>query len=217
MSDRLEHDELVRLYGPWRPRTPADVAALFAGFSGTWWVAGGWAIETFTGRSRSHGDIDPSIARSDLPALRAYLAGRMDVWSADQGTLRPLVDERDALPETCGNLWLRHSGSDPWEYDVLLTDFDAGKWAYKRDRSITLPASELLWERDGISYLRPEVQLLHKAPGLRPQDQQDFDACLPRLSEAAAAWLRSALERAHPGHPWIHALALTPPRAPRSG
>lgn len=217
MSDRLEHDELVRLYGPWRPRTPADVAALFAGFSGTWWVAGGWAIETFTGRRRSHGDIDPSIARSDVPALRVYLAGRMDVWSADQGTLRPLVDETDALPETCGNLWLRHSGSDPWEYDVLLTDIDAGKWAYKRNRSITLPASELLWERDGISYLRPEVQLLHKAPGLRPQDQRDFDACLPLLSEAAVGWLRSALERAHPGHSWIHALALTPPRAPRSG
>lgn len=200
------HDALVRLYGPWLPRRPADVAALLAGYPGTWWIAGGWAIEAFTGRGRRHGDIDPSIPRSDVPLLRAHLAGRIDVWAADHGTLRPMVDDADTLPDTCGNLWLRRSGADPWEYDVILMEIDSDTWAYKRDGSVTLPVVELFWERDGIRYLRPEVQLLHNAPGLRPQDQQDFDACLPLLGEEAAAWLRTALERAHPAHPWIRAL-----------
>ncbi len=42
--------------------------------------------------------------------------------------------------------------------------------------------------RHGIDYLRPEVQLLHKANGLRPKDRQT---------------LMRALQLAHPGHPWL--------------
>ena len=62
----LDHDEIVRLYGPWLRRTPSDAAQLFAGYNGCWWIAGGWAIEAFTGDPRQHGDLDPSIPRSDL-------------------------------------------------------------------------------------------------------------------------------------------------------
>ena len=54
-------------------------------------------------------------------------------------------------------------------------------WTYKRDARISLSVEEILWAREGIPYLRPEVQLLHKAPGLRPKDQADFDACLHLL------------------------------------
>jgi len=54
-----------------------------------------------------------------------------------------------------------------------------------------------------FDYLRPEVQLLHKAPGLRPQDREDFEACLPLLDEPGGAWLAHALQTAHPGHPWL--------------
>jgi hypothetical protein len=82
-------------------------------------------------------------------------------------------------------------------------DVTAARWTYKRDARISLPADEILWTREGIPYLRPEVQLLHKAPGLRPKDQADFEACLPLLEPAPRAWLRSALGIAHPGHPWL--------------
>ncbi len=99
----LSHDEIERLYGAWVPRTPADAAALFAGYPGRWWVAGGWAIEAFTGVRRDHGDLDPSIPRSELSLLRRHLAGRLDLWAADQGTLRPLLPEDvgDDLPVSC--------------------------------------------------------------------------------------------------------------------
>jgi hypothetical protein len=92
------------------------------------------------------------------------------------------------------------------EYDVILTDIVSGLWTYKRDARITRPATSMFWHRDGLTYLKPEVQLLYKAPGLRPQDQQDLDACLPRLDPASSSWLRAALEVAHPGHPWIDRL-----------
>lgn len=199
-----EHDEIVRLYGPWLERTPADVATLLADYPGRWWIAGGWAIETFTGVHREHGDIDPSIPRADVPLLRRHLAGRLDVWAADQGSLRPLTGDPDQpISPTYGNLWLRPSGAEPWEYDVLLMTVTDTTWTYKRDRRLTAPAGQIFWQHEGITFLRPEVQLLHKAKGLRPQDHADFQACLPLLEPAARRWLRDALDLAHPGHPWI--------------
>lgn len=202
----MNHDEIVRLYGPWAARTPADAAALLHDYRGLWWIAGGWSIEVFTGIARPHGDIDPSILRSDIALLRAHVGERFDVWAADRGALRPLVKPDAEAPPTCENLWLRRSGADPWEYDVILTDVAEQTWSYKRDRRVAMPLDEILWEHESIPYLRPTVQLLHKAPGLRPQDQQDFDACLPLLGAADRHWLREALRVAHPGHPWIPAL-----------
>lgn len=199
----MDHDELVRLYGPWRARTPEDVVDLFRGYPAPWWIAGGWAIEAFTGSSRPHGDIDLSVPRADVPGLLRHLRSGWDVWAADRGSLTPLIDVDAALPDTCSNLWLRKSGADPWEYDVILMDTSEGFWTYKRDARVNLPSDEILWERDGIRYLRPEIQLLHKAPGLRPQDQLDFASSVPLLGPDAIHWLRSALATAHPGHPWI--------------
>lgn len=202
-----DHDEITRLYGPWRARTPADAVGLFSGYRGSWWVAGGWAVEAFTGVHRHHADMDASIPRADVVRLQEHVAGRLDVWAAEQGTLRPLVEPVHApLPSTCGNLWLRASGADPWEYDVILMDVTASTWTYKRNARISLPIEDILWSRDGIDYLRPQVQLLHKAPGLRPKDQEDFAACLPLLDHAARAWLAYALQVAHPGHPWLDEL-----------
>ena len=198
-----DHDETARLYGPWRARSPHDAAELFREYGGRWWIAGGWAIEAFTHVPRPHGDLDPSIPRSDVAALHQHLAGQLDIWQANEGALRPMVDQGEPLPATCENLWLRRSGADPWEYDVILMDATTTTWTYKRDPRISLPVEEIVWSRDGISYLRPEVQLLHKAPGLRQTDQADFDACVGLLHPGPRAWLRTALGVAHPGHPWL--------------
>jgi hypothetical protein len=200
------HVETVNQYGPWRAQTPRDAAELLGAYGGRWWIAGGWAIEAFTGVPRRHGDLDVSIPRSDVAALHEYVAGRLDVWQADTGDLRPMVHPTDPLSATCGNLWLRPGGADPWEYDVVLMHITGATWTYKRDARISLPLEEILWARKGISYLRPEVQLLHKAPGLRPKDQADFDACLQLLDPEPRAWLRDALNVAHPGHPWLSRL-----------
>jgi hypothetical protein len=200
----LDHDEVVRLYGPWRHRTPDDAVELFNGYSGLWWIAGGWAIEAFTGIPRPHGDLDLSIPRSDVALLRQHLMSRLDVWAADKGALRPLVGEVDEpLPSTCANLWLRANGADPWEYDIILMDATISRWTYKRDPRVSRPTEDILWNRDGINYLRPEIQLLHKALGLRPKDQADFESCLPLLDDSDRRWLRSALEVAHPDHAWL--------------
>jgi len=184
---------------------PTDAFELFSGYRGRWWIAGGWAIEAFSGVHRPHDDVDASIPRSGVNLLREHLAGRLDVWSADSGTFRALLDKADdeVLPDTCENLWLRASGADPWQYDVILMDTTPTTWTFKRDARISLPIDSILWTRDGIDYVRPEVQLLHKANSLRTKDQDDFEVCLPLLDAPSRQWLKNALEVAHCGHPWL--------------
>ena len=210
--EHLDHRQFERLYGSWAPRTPKDVQSLLAGYPGRWWVAGGWAIEAFTGVSRAHDDIDPSVLRSDLPLLRRHLAGHLDVWAASGGALSPMLPDDnphgaadEVLPADCSQVWTRPSASGPWEFDVLLDAGTADEWVYKRDPRIRMPMSEALWESDGILFIQPEIQLLYKAKGRRAKDQADFDTTLPRLDDHRRHWLADALDRTIPEHPWATA------------
>lgn len=205
---KLDREEAGRIFGPWLTRTPADVAELFAGYGGRWWIAGGWAIEASSGVKRDHGDIDPSIPRPDLQLLRCHLAGRIDLWAADQETLRVLLPEDigkddDLLPDSCEAVRARNSGAEPWEYDITLMTTAGDRWVFKRDWRITLPLDDIVWTRNGVKYLRPEIQLLHKAAAPRPKDQADFDVAWPLLDSDSRRWLREAVELVHPGHRWL--------------
>ena len=71
-----EEREFQRLYGPWAATTPSQAAELFGSFSGRWWISGGWAIEAFTGVARPHKDMDVTIFRRDVAALRECFRGR---------------------------------------------------------------------------------------------------------------------------------------------
>ncbi|MGN7799458.1 nucleotidyltransferase domain-containing protein [Leifsonia sp. 22587] len=202
----LDHHEVVRLYGPWMRRTPSDATARFAGYSGRWWVAGGWAIDAFVGSDREHGDLDIGIPRGSAAEFVDFVSPGLDVWAA-AGSLTPVFRGSELrLPESVGNLWLRASGADPWEYDVMLESVEGATWMYKRDVRIARPLDECLWAHRGVTYLRPEVQLLLKAGNVRAKDEEDFERCLPVLAAADLRWLGDALRTAHPDHPWIDRL-----------
>ena len=199
--------QLRDVYGVWAPREPADARALMAGFPGDWWVAGGRALEAWTGVTREHDDLDVGILRADLPLLRRHVAGRYHVWAAFTGALRPVwPTDADDLPEGCGQVWLRPDARSPWEYDFLLNPGEPGRWVNRRWPGMSLPLAEATWIRDGVRYLQPEIVLLFKARHLRDKDRADFAGALPLLEEPRRAWLSRALRRVHPGHEWLDAL-----------
>src|SRR5262245_38027537 len=112
----LDPEGFAALYGPWASRTPADAASVFSGYPGTWWIAGGWALEAFTGSARRHDDIDPCVLHCELPLVRAHLADRFHLWTATRGALAPLLPDDNpngsaehVLPEGCGQFWARRS------------------------------------------------------------------------------------------------------------
>ncbi|MGH2458803.1 MAG: nucleotidyltransferase domain-containing protein [Chloroflexota bacterium] len=72
-----------------------------------WWIAGGWAIDLFVGRTtRHHDDIDVQIQRADQLAVQATLA-TWDLNAADPpGTLRPWKPG-EVLPAHVHDIWCR--------------------------------------------------------------------------------------------------------------
>lgn len=59
------------------------------------------------------------------------------------------------------------------------------------------------WHCDGMVYQRPEIVLAFKAKLERGKDAADLERTWPLLGEDQRAWLRSTLERLHPGHHWL--------------
>lgn len=194
-------------WGTWDHLSVESVAALFAGFPGPWWVAGGYAIDALAGaRRREHDDVDIGVFAADQLAVQAHLAG-WELHAADPpGTLRPWLDG-ETLPPPVHDIWARRDAGDSWRFQLMLNPGGPGEFVCRRDERIRVPLGDAIWWRDGVPYLAPEVQLFFKAKAPRAKDEQDFADCLPLLSAAQRGFLSWALELVHPGHPWLWALS----------
>ncbi len=196
-------------WGPWDAFTPAEVAALLGGYDRPWWIAGGYAIDALCGSGRrEHADVDIGMFADDQLAIRAYLEP-WDVQAADPpGTLRPWAMGEVLGPEV-HDIWIRADGNDAWRFQLMLDTQRDGMWIYRRDRRVKRTISKLTWEKGGIRYLAPEIQLLYKCGLKRPKDGQDWRDALPCLGPAQRQWLLRSLRVAHPEHPWIEEITQT--------
>jgi hypothetical protein len=204
-GEGLDAEELAfqRLYGPWKVSTPADARELLEGYDGEWWIAGGWAIDAFSGVRREHEDVDVSLWRRDIEKLRTHLKGRYDLWSNAGGRLFPLTDDRPELPDDAVQVWLRKHALAPWEFDVVINPDRDGRWVFRREPTRDFALDEVTWTApDGIRYLTPEMVLTFKARLDRPKDNRDLDAALPKLTHTQRSWLADMIDHLHPDHPW---------------
>ncbi|MEX1007727.1 MAG: DUF952 domain-containing protein [Acidimicrobiia bacterium] len=183
--------------------------AVMDGYTGAWWIAGGWAIDARAGRAiREHHDVDVAVLRQDLPSLWTHLRGR-DVRIAEPNTWRRWRGAPLEPDEAC--LWTRVDDGvdlrwqefsvDPSVVEFLLEPSHAGTWHYRRDPRVSLPLEEL---GPPGSFLSLPVALLYKAPGpIEQRAANDFETALPLLEPEERDWLAIALETAHPTSPWI--------------
>lgn len=183
-----------------------------AGFPAPWWVAGGWALDLFLGqRTRPHPDLEISILGSAQQPLFAHLRG-WDLRLAAPGHTLVIWDGGPIEPPY-HQVWARFGpgrpsssevfGADPTMLDFLLEQEREGGWAFRREPTITRTLDQFgTTASGGVPVVRPEVALLYKAKSPRYKDQRDFDAVLPHLGDSERTWLASALNEAHPGHPW---------------
>ena len=197
-----EHSQFQRRYGPWQPFTPEQAKTVFDATGLSWWIAGGWAIEAFTGHPRDHEDIDVSMWRSDVPALVTAFESRYHVWAAGSGALTPLYGDRLDVPASADQVWIREHALAPWVADCVLNPDRDGLWVHRRDLQYAAPLEDVTWQRNGIRYLKPEIVLSFKAKLLRPKDNRDFAVTLPLLDRGARAFLADYLARNEPDHPW---------------
>lgn len=198
----MDDDERAfqRRYGAWEPLDPVQAADLLSGFEHPTWVAGGWALEAFTGTSREHEDLDVAFFRRNVAALVDHLEPRYQAFAVGDGmTMRGLTPECSDLPEWADQVWVREHAAGPWLVDMLATEDEGGRWVFRRDPSVSAPVDEVTWVDDvGIRYLRPEIVLAYKAKLDRTRDRRDLAAVLPCLDNDRRTWLRDTVSPSVP-------------------
>jgi hypothetical protein len=196
-------DEIV-----WDPWDPAEVARRLAGVTAPWYVAAGWALDLWHGRqTRPHHDIEIAVPAGAFDQVREALPGYV-LEPVGSGRRWPLGD--DTLRVT-HQTWVREPDTGVYRLDVFREPHDGDIWICRRDPRIRLPYAWIVHRTaDGIPYLAPEIVLLFKAKATRPHDEADLDRALPRLDDRRRAWLRWAVGRVHPGHPWLDRIPSGP-------
>lgn len=190
----------------WKPLTIDDVMVRFAPHDVGWWVAGGRAVDLFIGwESRPHEDLDLEMFRIDATRLFTVFDG-WDFAAASEIGPEPLKAGGD-LSDDVYAVWIRQSVKDPWALEVMFADGDASSWRFRRDNSITMGGGRhVRTTPNGVPYGVPEIQLLYKSAQHRPKDDADLLRCLQLMSDGQRAWLRAAVARLEPEHPWIRVL-----------
>jgi hypothetical protein len=190
----------VATWAAWRPE---EIARRLAGVAAPWYVAAGWSIDLFLGEERrEHEDLEIAVPADRFDEIVAALAG-FELFVVGDGLAWPLATAGDALTAH-HQTWVREPATGLWRVDVFREPADGETWICRRDARVRMPYGELIARTgDGIPYVRPEVALLFKAKGMRPKDEGDFAAVLPRLGPGERRWLAEAVELVHPGHPWL--------------
>mgnify|MGYP001244004491 CR=1 FL=1 len=205
------------------PEPLARVADLMSTFRPWWALCGGWAVDAWIGRlTRDHADVDISVFQDDQRAIFEHLADwqliahdpevddeTSEPWNGRRLALPAHIharppDARSSLPER-----LEAPTQAGFGLDIQLDERSGPDWVLSREpevaRSLNLGARPSGW---GVPTAGPEVLLFYKSRDLRPQDESDFLALLPLLTEEQCTWLREAISLVHPGHPWLTQLSL---------
>lgn len=169
------------------------------GYTRPWFVCGGWAIDLHLGRqTRPHHDIDLGLFREDLLSLKPTFSGNT-IYFFDNGEKHIWRGEYLELP--IHELRMEGNGL---ELEFVLNEKQGHEWQYRRNKTITLPTEKLvLFSKQGIPYLAPEVVLLYKSQNIASKDQADFNKVLPKVSTNQQKWLFDAIKIMEPVHPWL--------------
>ena len=199
------------------PEPVARIADVMSGFSGTWSLCGGWAVDAWLGReTRDHGDVDISIFEGDLPELFGHLDGwqliahdrHVQGDTTEPWNGRPLARpahihgrfSNASLPE-------RLDAAAGFDLDIQIDASSGDDFIASRKHNITLPLGVCTQQSGwGLPTLTPPLLLFYKAKLPRSHDEQDFRALLPHLTDEQRNWLRNAISLV--GHPWLAQLSL---------
>lgn len=203
------------------PGPVTRLAELMSSYPRPWALCGGWALDAWLGRiSRDHGDVDLSVFDAHHRELFDHLAGwqliahtsvvddvSTGLWDGRRLPVPSHIHARspaDAGPLPEDGVCEPAKG---WWLDIQIDGIDGDEWVVRSEPRIALPLVDAVRvSRWGVPATAPETVLFLKAVAPRRRDWRDFVALLPHLGERQIAWLRDAIARAYPEHPWLAAL-----------
>lgn len=177
-------------------------------FGYPWFIAGGWAIDLFLGReTRAHGDLEIGIYRADQMRLQRYFAKAKKRF-VDNRNYTGKRDRREWTKEylrlPIHEIYLELGGL---ELEVLLNEKEEDRWVYRRDPGISLDLSKvILYTKDEIPYLCPEIVALYKTKCLEERDRDDIRLAWEKMDDAQRLWLVSSVKD-KPSQEWLSSLA----------
>jgi len=119
----------------WSPLSVDELAEVFGGMPVPWWIAGGWALDLFVGRTtRAHEDIDVLIVRRDQLAVQKHLSDwqLFKTKQPDPPHLAPWP-EGEFLEPPINDVWVRRDLHDgPWRFQLMLMEGEGDRWVYRR-------------------------------------------------------------------------------------
>ena len=136
----------------WLSLSPSRAAELLAGYPGTWWVAGGWAVDLFLGeQTRPHADMDIALWREEQPLLRAHFSS-WDIRVAHDGKLTPWRDG-DWLSRPRHQFWARPRGQEAWALETSARTASTNAWLSGENRRCTRlrSISSRMWSRSSAA------------------------------------------------------------------
>lgn len=171
----------------WKPYTPEQLKVIMTEYDGSWWLAGGYALELYLGEVfRPHDDIDLIIPRNQQMRLQNFLKD-WHLYVAD-GDLSPW-QEHEFLDSPKNDIWVLR---DDWfRFQIMFMDVTYDRWFFKRDHAIHGDLATFGLYIQDIPVIRPEIQLLYKfhMASPRPKDYLDWQRTYPKLNDQAKKWL----------------------------
>lgn len=175
---------LTSLPDEWRSLAVEALKDELAGFDG-WVLAGGCSVVRITGEdTRSHGDIDIGVFRSELEACLAVL-GLGRVFLCVDG--RHVVWTGGPVPAAVHDIWVTDRAGKFWALQVMVYDDEGDRVIYRRDRRISWAKRDHAIEVDGVRVLNPLVTVLFKTnkPHLEDKEAHDVSALIAHTAKAA--------------------------------
>ena len=145
-----------------------------------------------------------SMLACDAPSLREHVGDRWDLWTNVSGRIRPMTERWPDLPEPDCQIWVRRDWSSPWVMDMPLTPDVDGRWQNKRLPDHQLPLDEATWVTDdGIRVLNPRSCCSSSPRTAGPRTCATSSTPCRCSMSGPRAWLRDAVQRLRPDHPWL--------------
>jgi hypothetical protein len=186
-----------------------NIFEIMGATSRPWGFCGGWGLDLFLGReTRPHQDFDIAVFRQDQKAVHEHLTARS--WTCrkviDGNAVPWQKDEFNDLP--CHEVWCHKASFDPPKFEMLLNESDRTHFIFRRDSSVRMPFDRaILKAACGLPVLAPEIILLYKSKDFESGNNvADFGKTVGQLDDDARQWLRAALGRQDPQHPWLRNL-----------
>ena len=189
------------------PEPIARVAELLSVFPDSWYLIGGWAVDSWLGRqSREHPDVDVGLSIEDQTLLFDYLPDwHLVAHDPPEQSHDDRWDGRSL--EVAAHVHARHADW-PFELDFNFNERVGDRWLMSREPHRDVVAEDAVRESPwGVPTLSPELVLWHKGSGeIRERDQVDFEALEAKLEERQREWLALSLAAIDRQHPWLSRL-----------